>query len=220
MPSQDAETSSALTALERVDTRSQGDVELVLDMLGEYTQKLRGTYKGFDEKQSSVAIRFVFGVTVISIGVSVGSGFVTFFAPELRDSKHLVIPIISVVVAVVVAVVVVGLSVVSRPETLFRVRQKLDREELIVCAASLARLIRTASQMHEHGAASSFAQKLALDLKLGEAEVVLQHSMRYINTDEIERVDLIASGAEPRVERTPRAPLARVREPLRTGRVV
>lgn len=202
MPSQDAGTSSALTVTEDVGAQSHVDVELVLDMLREYTRKLRDTYKGLEEKPQLGKDRVILAYALCALVISVGLWILGYFKVF---SISLFSPIPLVVVLPFIWGGAIGV-IFGRGVSILRLRKQSDRDELIVHAAALARLIRTASRMHEHGATRGFAQALALDLKLGEAEVVLQHAMRNIDSFEAERIDLIASGGEVRVGYTPRVP--------------
>lgn len=193
MPSQDAETLGYISLPERRSSVPEhGDIELMLSMLGEYTQKLRDTYKSFDRVSSS---RRYGELAIASI----------FYSMSYVVSVALKLPWIATIAIAVVMSGLIGKLLYS--VIVQRWRHQFEREELILHAASLARLIRTTSMMHEHGLFESFAQKLALDLKIGEAEVVLQQAMRYVGPHEAKRIDLIVTSPENSAGRNPQKAL-------------
>ena len=192
-------------------------MDRMLAMLGEYTRKLRDVYDAFDEAPSLskggliAAVLIAFGVLFVAVIAIIASSIVNLVSSTLEIARQHA-PVArgssDFLSGAIITLLVLGALNVLFYWGFKRQRRQSAREELIVHASSLARVIRAAQRMHEEGAASSFAQELALDLKIGEAEVVLRHAMKYADGRESMRIDLIVASPEPSGKRKPRRSLA------------
>jgi hypothetical protein len=148
------------------------DANYLLQLLGEYTTKLRV------RAEAAAKLRFASWIAVlISLGLT---GIVIALALELSEfSKNQRFGL-----ALATSLVTLGTGALFWRES---VRGARSEEDAITgLLLGLERLVRRGSQIEDHGTVD-FTQKIALELQLAEAEAVLKQAARAIRNSDFER---------------------------------
>lgn len=143
-----------------VDTK---DLEKILSLLQEYTQKL----KQICEERMEARYRSfqVATFTAIVFVVAISGFFVWFTNSSEFKASGVVLPIATSVIGLTIAAFFVQFTSLNR----MRYRHAFDAEHV---AATVKRMIKTASQYSEH-ASTKLSDKFEFDLRLAEAEAAL-----------------------------------------------
>jgi len=134
---------------------------LLLQMLSEYTDKIRFSRAALDQWRSRLLLHSLVAVSLGYAGVLAAY----FFWRDHSNFRWFAPP--SVIIAAVAISYLAWIFATSSR------RLKSARDEIDIQMTSLARLVRRASQIHEH-TSLGFSEQLMLDVKLGEAESLLR----------------------------------------------
>ncbi len=144
-------------------------VEVLLSSLAEYTQKLKLACDRWVSQRVRFQMNLFLSVVSLTFSVAV--------YVSMERNSPLIFPLFSLAIIGVVT----GLYFLFS-RSIGDIRLSYNKNEITVMAMQVGRLIRLASQVEEH-VASDFTSKMMLDLRLAEAEAVLQYSERIIGRD-------------------------------------
>ena len=174
----------------RPGTEAESEELLQLSsLLAEYSEKVRSICKTLDDERTrsrSFAMTSVMGAYAVV--------FAAWWARDDLGSIWWSGVVISAVTATLAMYTLANRAMMRRRESM----------EVELLAHSLVRLVRRASQIHEHSALSAH-QRITLDLRLGEAEASLSFASRYLQTD-VREDFLKSSGWQERRLREERRP--------------
>lgn len=153
-----------------LESKDFQQVEVLLSSLAEYTQKLKLAC----DRWVSQRVRFQMNLFIMVVPMMVAGSLFYFF---VRGERDLLFPLFAIAG---LALMTIAYFLFSR--SLGEIRLSYNKNEIDVMARQVGRLIRLASQYEEH-VAPDFTSRMMLDLRLAEAEAVLQYSERIVGSD-------------------------------------
>lgn len=139
------------------------DIDYLLQLLGEYTGKLRL------RAQAAAKMRLRSWLMLLTgLAAGAGSGVLLYSFSEFKTAERLIL-----------ATLALAIFIGTSGFTWIQLRRESRYEEDAIAALQLGleRLVRRASQIEDHGSVD-FTQRIALELQLAEAEAVLREASR------------------------------------------